>query len=53
MIMTNKEFTKDEIFVKCCEEAGTKVTRRQASKFRNGKGVAFRKKPYVLGLKNQ
>lgn len=51
--MTNKEFVSDQIFVKCCEEANIKPTRRQASKFRNQKGLAYKKKPYVKGLMNQ
>ena len=49
--MTNKEFSLNEdLFKKCCEEAGIKATSRQASKFRNGKGLAFKKKPYFKGL---
>ncbi len=40
-VMTNKEYAKtDSLFEKCCELAGIKPTRRQASKFLNGKGIA-------------
>ena len=39
---TNKKFTEDVNFIKCCEEAGTKVTIRQASKFKNKKGLAYK-----------
>ena len=28
-------------FAKCCADAGIPVTRRQASKYRNGYGAAF------------
>lgn len=42
---TNSDFAKnDQKFIKCCELAGVKPTARQASKFRNGKGVAFSKR---------
>lgn len=40
--ITNKEFSKkDEFFKKCCEAVDTKPTIRQASKFRNKKGLAY------------
>lgn len=43
--MTNKEFSEqDKIFNKACEIAGIKSTKRQASKYRNGKGLAYKKK---------
>ena len=38
--MTNREFIKNGVFVKSCELAGVKATKRQASKFRAGKGRA-------------
>jgi hypothetical protein len=40
--MTNKKFTEDEFFVACCKEASVDPTMRQASKFRNKKGSAYR-----------
>ena len=41
--MTNTEFaTKDKGFVKACEKAGVDATKRQASKYRNQKGRAFK-----------
>lgn len=47
--MTNKEFaTKNDLFIKCCERAGVTPTARQASKFRNYKGRAFKVKLQVL-----
>jgi len=45
--MTNKKFSEDKFFIRCCEEAsnlghGTiKPTTRQASKFRMKKGMAY------------
>jgi hypothetical protein len=41
--VVNKEFSeKDEHFKKCCENAEVKATARQASKFRMGKGLAYK-----------
>jgi hypothetical protein len=40
---TNKAYSQEEFFVKKCEEAGVKPTKRQASKFRLGKGSAYKK----------
>lgn len=41
--ITNAEFAKsDSIFQKACEISGTPITRRQASKWRNNKGLAHR-----------
>jgi hypothetical protein len=41
-VVTNKKFAEqDEIFKKACDVAGIKPTKRQASKFRLGKGLAF------------
>lgn len=42
--MTNKKFAQeDKAFKKACEAVGARPTQRQASKFRNGKGAAFKK----------
>ena len=41
MKLTNVEFRKtDKVFRKACALAGVPVTTRQASKYRNGKGLA-------------
>jgi hypothetical protein len=40
--MTNKEFSRTADFVKLCEAAKVKPTKRQASKFRMGKGDLFK-----------
>ena len=40
--MTNNEFRKDKVFRKCCEKMDVLPTTRQASKFRNGKGLAIK-----------
>ena len=41
--VTNREFAKtDNHFIRCCEKAKTKPTPRQASKFRNKRGLAYR-----------
>lgn len=41
-IMTNKKFSKeDELFKTACEIANVEPTKRQASKFRNQKGLAW------------
>ena len=40
--LTNEEFSKLSKFKKYCEGAETPVTVRQASKFRNFRGLAFR-----------
>ena len=41
--MTNREFMEnDVVFKKACELSKTKKTKRQASKWRNGKGLAKR-----------
>lgn len=40
--MTHDEFMKtNDLFKKSCEKAGIKPTKRQASKFRRGLGLAF------------
>ena len=41
---TNKQFVTDGAFVSACDKAGVKPTSRQASKFRNGKGAAYKAK---------
>ena len=38
---TNKEFTKDSNFIQACSSAGIPPTKRQASKFRRKKGLAW------------
>lgn len=40
--MTNNEFRKDKIFRECCKKMDILPTARQASKFRNGKGLAIK-----------
>lgn len=41
--MTNKEFSKEnKNFNEACLNAGINPTKRQASKFRRGKGVAWK-----------
>lgn len=41
--ITNVKFSKmDETFKVSCERAGIEPTRRQASKFRNKKGLAYK-----------
>lgn len=43
--MTNKEYAENDIgFIEYCRNAGIKPTKRQASKFRNGKGLAYKQK---------
>jgi hypothetical protein len=44
MAMTNKEFSRTPDFVKLCELSEVKPTKRQASKFRMGKGDLFKGK---------
>lgn len=38
--MTNKEMTEQPLFKRLCELAGIKATKRQASKWQNGRGRA-------------
>ena len=40
--ITNKKFTEDKFFIVCCEKASVNPTMRQASKFRNKKGSAYK-----------
>lgn len=42
MTMTNKEFSRSKDFIELCEKAKVKPTKRQASKFRMGKGSLFK-----------
>jgi hypothetical protein len=42
--MVNKEFAKvDQAFIAACEKVGIQATKRQASKWRANKGLAFKK----------
>lgn len=41
---TARELAQDPNFVQLCEKAGVHPTARQASKYRNGKGAAFKVK---------
>lgn len=48
---TNSDFAKNDVkFIQCCELAGVKPSKRQASKWRNGKGVAFSKRNVKVTL---
>lgn len=41
--MTNKKFAnEDKVFKDACEKAGVEPTTRQASKFLNKKGLAYK-----------
>jgi len=40
--MTNKEFKEDKHFRACCKKMDIGATKRQASKFRNKKGLAYK-----------
>ena len=41
--MTNADMAKnDKYFHKCCKIAGVNATKRQASKFKNKKGLAYK-----------
>jgi len=52
--MTNAQFVKvDAYFKKACELAKIKVTSRQASKYRNGKGSAVLHKRMAIAVVNQ
>ena len=42
--MNNREFMTDSNFINACDNAGIPVTKRQASKFRQGKGLAYKLK---------
>jgi hypothetical protein len=43
MTLTNKQFSTSESFVKACEAVDVKATSRQASKWRMGKGLAWKR----------
>ena len=45
--MTNKEFTKDKFFRKCCDRMDIIPTTRQASKFRRNMGLAIKVAPRI------
>lgn len=41
--VTNRQFSKtDKNFLSACEKAGVEPTARQASKYRNKKGLAYK-----------
>lgn len=40
--LTNRQFSETKGFQEICEKAGVEPTMRQAMKFRNGKGLAFK-----------
>lgn len=42
--LTNNKYKNTEAFKNACAVAGIAPTKRQASKFRNGKGLAFAQK---------
>ena len=49
-VVTNKAFSTDDgFFKKACDVAGVEATTRQASKFRMGKGLAFKNRKHVKG----
>jgi len=49
-VVTNKAFSEnDENFKRACEAVGVASTTRQASKFRMGKGSAFKNRKHVKG----
>jgi hypothetical protein len=39
--MTNRELSKEDWFVKACNSRGIEPTKRQASKYRMGKGRLY------------
>jgi len=45
--VANKSVLKNEIFLKACEYSGIKATTRQASKWNNQKGLAYKNKSIV------
>ena len=54
--MINSEFAKkNDAFRKACKKAHVEPTARQASKFRNGRGIAFkfRKHPKTKYIQRQ
>ena len=41
--MTNLEFSKQKAYIHTCESLKIELTKRQASKYRNKKGLLFKK----------
>ncbi len=39
--MSHRQYMTDPLFIKACELAGVPVTKRQASKWRAGRGIAL------------
>lgn len=50
---TNTQFTKNKVFTEACGLAETPPTRRQASKYRRGLGLAIKQKQRAFSLVNQ
>lgn len=48
--VTNREYAETDKFKAACKRAGVEPTPRQASKYRNGKGRAYRHGRVVGGL---
>jgi hypothetical protein len=47
--VTNIDYQKhNPVFVRACTIAGVNPSRRQASKYRNGRGISYRKKDEAL-----
>lgn len=46
--MNNREFSKDDHFIKCCEKVNVKATKRQASKFKRKTGMAYKRGRLIL-----
>lgn len=52
--VTNAMFARnDKMFHACCSEAGVESTPRQASKYRNGKGLAYAHRPQAFAAIRQ
>jgi hypothetical protein len=41
-IVTNRQFSETKGFMDACSKVGIEPTQRQASKFRMGKGIAYK-----------
>lgn len=53
-IVTNKQFSEtNQFFQKCCEAVNLQPTSRQASKFRNKQGRAYKEGIIILRRKTQ
>jgi hypothetical protein len=48
--MTNRDFSQNPDFISACERARVRSTVRQASKFRNKKGVAYGARRETLSI---